>query len=109
MNDDITALNVRLVGAGGEQRGVVSRAEALAEAKAAGLDLVLVAAEGLSERWQRHRSNAEVFWRGLGDIGLEPFVAHANRLPSLTTVKVPQGVCCTLDAHPLTLMHVWLG
>ena len=45
LNDDITALNVRLVGAGGEQRGVVSRAEALAEAKAAGLDLVLVAAE----------------------------------------------------------------
>ena len=45
LNDDITAPNVRLVGAGGEQRGVVSRAEALAEAKAAGLDLVLVAAE----------------------------------------------------------------
>jgi translation initiation factor IF-3 len=45
LNDDITAADVRLVGAGGEQRGVVSRAEALAEAKAAGLDLVLVAAE----------------------------------------------------------------
>ena len=45
MNEDITAPNVRLVGAGGEQRGVVSRAEALAEAQAAGLDLVLVAAE----------------------------------------------------------------
>ena len=45
LNEDITAPNVRLVGAGGEQRGVVSRAEALAEAQAAGLDLVLVAAE----------------------------------------------------------------
>ena len=34
-----------MVGAGGEQRGIVSRAEALAEARSAGLDLVLVAAE----------------------------------------------------------------
>ena len=36
---------MRLVGAGGEQRGIVSRSEALAEARSAGLDLVLVAAE----------------------------------------------------------------
>ena len=33
------------MGAGGEQRGIVSRSEALAEARASGLDLVLVAAE----------------------------------------------------------------
>ena len=36
---------MRLVGAGGEQRGIVPRSEALAEARSAGLDLVLVAAE----------------------------------------------------------------
>ena len=36
---------MRLVGAGGEQRGIVSRSEALAEARSAGMDLVLVAAE----------------------------------------------------------------
>ena len=36
---------MRLVGAGGEQRGIVSRSEALAQARSAGLDLVLVAAE----------------------------------------------------------------
>ena len=36
---------MRLVGVGGEQRGIVSRSEALAEARSAGLDLVLVAAE----------------------------------------------------------------
>ena len=36
---------MRLVGAGGEQRGIVSRSEALAEARSSGLDLVLVAAE----------------------------------------------------------------
>ncbi len=45
LNEDIAAANVRLVGADGGQRGIVSRAEALAEAKASGLDLVLVAAE----------------------------------------------------------------
>ena len=45
MNDEISFNNVRLVGAGGEQRGVVTRDEALAEARAAGLDLVLVAPE----------------------------------------------------------------
>lgn len=45
MNDDISAANVRLVGADGSQRGIVSRAEALAEARAAGLDLVLVAVD----------------------------------------------------------------
>ncbi|MDC0214731.1 translation initiation factor IF-3 [Gammaproteobacteria bacterium] len=45
LNEDIAASNVRLVGAGGEQRGIVSRSEALAEARASGLDLVLVAAE----------------------------------------------------------------
>ncbi len=45
LNDDISAANVRLVGADGSQRGIVSRAEALAEARAAGLDLVLVAVD----------------------------------------------------------------
>jgi translation initiation factor IF-3 len=41
----LPAANVRLVAADGSQRGIVSRAEALAEAKAAGLDLVLVAVD----------------------------------------------------------------
>ena len=45
LNEEIRSSNVRLVGADGSQRGVVSREEALAEASAAGLDLVLVAAE----------------------------------------------------------------
>ena len=45
LNEDISAANVRLVAADGSQRGIVSRAEALAEARAAGLDLVLVAVD----------------------------------------------------------------
>ena len=43
LNEEIRSSNVRLVGAGGEQRGIVSRDAALAEARASGLDLVLVA------------------------------------------------------------------
>ena len=39
------AKSVRLVGAAGEQRGIVPISEALAEAKASSLDLVLVASE----------------------------------------------------------------
>jgi translation initiation factor IF-3 len=43
INDQITADPVRLVGAGGEQVGVVSLSEALAAAEAATMDLVLIA------------------------------------------------------------------
>lgn len=53
--------------------------------------LRLVYEEGLEARYKRHRENAEYFWDGLKDIGLEPVVEHAYRLPSLTTIKVPEG------------------
>lgn len=43
LNEEIRSNNVRLVGADGGQRGIVSRDDALAEAQASGLDLVLVA------------------------------------------------------------------
>jgi translation initiation factor IF-3 len=43
LNEDITAQTVRLVGAAGEQVGIVSREEALGEAQKAGLDLVMIA------------------------------------------------------------------
>ncbi|WP_081443936.1 translation initiation factor IF-3 [Luminiphilus syltensis] len=42
-NDQITADPVRLVGAEGEQVGIVSNAEAQAQAEAAGMDLVMMA------------------------------------------------------------------
>jgi alanine-glyoxylate transaminase/serine-glyoxylate transaminase/serine-pyruvate transaminase len=54
--------------------------------------LRIVAEEGLESRWERHQSNAEDFWNGLADIGLECHVAREHRLPSLTTVLVPDGV-----------------
>ena len=43
INEDIRALQVRLIGANAEQIGIVSREAALGEARKAGLDLVLIA------------------------------------------------------------------
>ena len=54
--------------------------------------LRLVAEEGLQERWQRHQQNAELFWDGLAELNLECHVAKEIRLPTLTTVKIPEGV-----------------
>lgn len=54
--------------------------------------LRLVAEEGLEARWARHRANAELFWQGLAELGLECHVAPQIRLPSLTTVRIPEGV-----------------
>jgi alanine-glyoxylate transaminase / serine-glyoxylate transaminase / serine-pyruvate transaminase len=54
--------------------------------------LRLVAEEGLEERWERHRKNAGLFWDGLQAIDLVCHVPQKHRLPSLTTVRIPQGV-----------------
>ncbi len=54
--------------------------------------LRLVAEEGLAERWARHQMIAETLWAGLEEMGLSPYVAREFRLPSLTTVRVPDGV-----------------
>ena len=54
--------------------------------------LRIVAEEGLEVRWERHRRNAEVLWQGLENLGLELHVPLVNRLPSLTTVRIPEGV-----------------
>ncbi len=54
--------------------------------------LRLLAEEGLENAWARHRSNAERFWAGLERIGLQTYVADELRLPTLTTVRIPEGV-----------------
>ena len=54
--------------------------------------LRLAAEEGLEARWQRHQKAAELLWSGLAEIGLDCHVQPALRLPSLTTVRVPDGV-----------------
>ena len=54
--------------------------------------LCLVAEEGLEARWQRHRDNAELLWSGLESLGLICHVDKEFRLPTLTTVRIPEGI-----------------
>jgi alanine-glyoxylate transaminase/serine-glyoxylate transaminase/serine-pyruvate transaminase len=54
--------------------------------------LRIISEEGLENRWKRHRDNAEYLWKGITDMGLELLVDYNERLPSLTTVKVPNNV-----------------
>ncbi len=54
--------------------------------------LRVVAEEGLEARWARHTANADYFCAGLAEMDLTPFVPPDHRLPSLITVRVPDGV-----------------
>jgi len=54
--------------------------------------LRLLAEEGLEASWDRHRVNAKSLWDSLENIGLELQVKEELRLPTLTTVKIPEGV-----------------
>lgn len=54
--------------------------------------LRLLAEESLEARWQRHQQTATYFWKGLADLGLTCHVEESFRLPTLTTVRVPDGV-----------------
>jgi alanine-glyoxylate transaminase/serine-glyoxylate transaminase/serine-pyruvate transaminase len=53
--------------------------------------LRLVLEEGLEDRWVRHQAIAEYLWEKMETLGLKLFVRRENRLPSLTTVCVPEG------------------
>lgn len=54
--------------------------------------LQLVVQEGLEQRFARHKSNAQMLWDGLQELGLTCHVPLENRLPTLTTVVIPEGV-----------------
>jgi alanine-glyoxylate transaminase / serine-glyoxylate transaminase / serine-pyruvate transaminase len=54
--------------------------------------LRIILEEGLETRYQRHLENARLLWEGLEELGLELHVPLALRAPSLTTVRVPEGV-----------------
>ena len=54
--------------------------------------LRLVLEEGLEDRWFRHQAIAEYLWEKMENLGLKLFVPREHRLPSLTTVCVPDGV-----------------
>lgn len=67
--------------------------------------LRLIAEEGLTNCWQRHQKTAEYFWEGLQGMGLTPHVEREFRLPTLTTVRIPQGVDGKAVARQLLNEH----
>jgi len=54
--------------------------------------LRLVYEEGLEARYQRHRENSKLLWDGLEALDLRLIVPEKHRLPTLTTVEIPEGV-----------------
>ncbi len=54
--------------------------------------LRIVLEEGLETRIVRHRRHAEALWAGVEAMGLQLHAQKGHRLPSLTTVRVPEGV-----------------
>jgi alanine-glyoxylate transaminase/serine-glyoxylate transaminase/serine-pyruvate transaminase len=68
------------------QTGMINMLYALREA------LLEIKEEGLEARYARHRRNQQALIAGLEAMGLELLVEDPRlRLPSLTTVKVPEG------------------
>jgi alanine-glyoxylate transaminase/serine-glyoxylate transaminase/serine-pyruvate transaminase len=54
--------------------------------------LEIVFAEGLEDRWNRHRTNHLALVDALAHLGMELLPAPAERLWSLNAVKIPEGV-----------------
>lgn len=54
--------------------------------------LRLVVAEGLKARVDRHWRNTRALWAGLQALGLELLAAESDRSPTITTVRIPEGV-----------------
>jgi alanine-glyoxylate transaminase / serine-glyoxylate transaminase / serine-pyruvate transaminase len=54
--------------------------------------LALIQEEGLENRWERHRRNHEAFVAGIEAMGMRMHVAQGQRLWTLNTPRVPEGV-----------------
>ena len=54
--------------------------------------LRIIEEEGLDRRVARTQTTAEAMWSGMEALGLSLLVPPAHRLPTLTTVEVPEGV-----------------
>ena len=54
--------------------------------------LRLLSQEGVENSWQRHGQTVEYLWQELESIGLKMHVEKEFRLPTLTTVCIPEGV-----------------
>jgi alanine-glyoxylate transaminase/serine-glyoxylate transaminase/serine-pyruvate transaminase len=54
--------------------------------------LLVIAEEGIENRWQRHRRAHQSFVKGIEAMGLRMHVPEAHRIATLNTVCVPKGV-----------------
>jgi alanine-glyoxylate transaminase/serine-glyoxylate transaminase/serine-pyruvate transaminase len=54
--------------------------------------LRMIQEEGLEARFARHRAHAKLLWAGLEEMDIALHVEPQDRLPTLTTVRVPAGV-----------------
>ena len=54
--------------------------------------LAAIEDEGLDARWERHATVHHAFARGIGHLGLSFLVPESDRLMTLNTVRVPEGV-----------------
>ncbi len=54
--------------------------------------LMVMAEEGLENRWERHRRCSKAFAKGIEALGLRMHVPERHRIPTLNTVCVPAGV-----------------
>jgi alanine-glyoxylate transaminase / serine-glyoxylate transaminase / serine-pyruvate transaminase len=67
--------------------------------------LRLVSEEGIDKSWARHQTNVEYLWSSLEAIGLKMHVEPQYRLPTLTTVCIPDGVDGKAIAKQLLTEH----
>ena len=54
--------------------------------------LLVINDEGIEKRWERHRRCHKLFVKGIEGMGLSMHVPEANRIPTLNTVRVPNGI-----------------
>ena len=54
--------------------------------------LTLVEAEGLEARWARHERNHRAFVAGLKEMGLSMLPVESDRLWTVNTIRVPEGI-----------------
>jgi alanine-glyoxylate transaminase/serine-glyoxylate transaminase/serine-pyruvate transaminase len=54
--------------------------------------LLVIAEEGIENRWERHRRCHRAFVKGVEAMGLRMHVPEAHRIATLNTVCVPEGV-----------------
>ena len=54
--------------------------------------LLVIAEEGIENRWERHRRCHNSFVKAIEAMGLRMHVAAGHRIPTLNTVSVPTGV-----------------